>query len=350
MNSIFCFIFLYGKTADYTDGETGYGIVGTLVLFGVIYLIAKIWPSSNNNQQDNVDNNYYDYNPVDDYELEEPDIDDDVPIIDLDEDLDFSHVNTYTNNSVSHNVKEEVKEEVKNEDIISEEMKKECIRIYGDYGEIVGIKDGGISIKEDGEYRLIKGNDWRYKILFRYIFDNRYEMYIPANMVSDHELLHVYSMSSDEEILPPAKPMEQHGKLEKEYLGGLIISLKAYVWADVSKMGRYIYSSRPITLKEFLFSIGFDKAVYLYKYIGKPMEWSVYWSFRNMQIKGMTTQDFLSFEKTYGLITSNSDGYFTHDGKFLGKNHAAVDQYMKEQMPFTFDQARQEVMERDWHL
>lgn len=339
MYSIFGFIFL-GKTADYTDGETGYGLVGAIILFGSIYLISKIWPSNNDNHQDKDDYNLDDYKPVDDYELEEPDfIDIDSPSTDLEKELGLSPVITHTNNNVSQNVKEEVK----NEDIISEEMKKECIRIYGDYGELVGIENGGISIKEDGEYRLIKGNDWRYKVLSSYIFNNRREMYFPANKISDHELIEFYSSCTEEEILPPAKSMEEHGQLSKEYLGGLIISLKAYIWKS-STIGYRWYSSRPISLNNFLFSIGFDKAVYLYKYVGKPMDLDTYRDFRFMQINGMTTNDFLAFK--YGKNTLNSEGNFTQDGK----SQTNVENNKLEKMPFTYEQAQREIMEKEWHL
>lgn len=51
MKSLFYLIFLHGRVADYTDGESGTGIVGTLLLFGIIYIIAKIWPSKNNDEE-----------------------------------------------------------------------------------------------------------------------------------------------------------------------------------------------------------------------------------------------------------------------------------------------------------
>lgn len=344
MKSIFFLIFLYGRTADYADGESGAGIVGTLIFFGFIYVIAKIWPSSKNddNQGSYKDNNQYEEDPTEDYD--EPDyIDAPIPGID-DDDFEYfpahSSVNTRTQED---DVKSSIPE-------ITDRMKQECIKTYGEYGEIVSIKNGGISIKEDGEYRLIDSSDWRYDILFKYIFDNRYEMYSPANKIADHDLIYEYSVMEEGNILPPAKPINEHGVLSKEYWGGHIIALKAYIWRKTSPMGGCIYSSRPIPLEDFLFSVGFDRAIYLHKYIGRPMDWMIYRLFRNMQIKGMTVEEFKKFSKTYGIITENSDGYFTQDRKFIGKKYSDVEKYMLEQMPFTYEQAQKEVKEREWHL
>lgn len=87
--------------------------------------------------------------------------------------------------------------------------------------------------------------------------------------------------------------MDSHGKLEKEFFGERIAMMMAYY--DVA-MGCYpLYTSNSISLKEYCLSLGWDLAIYIHKYIKQPMDFQNYHALKDMTLRKMTKDDYLSY-------------------------------------------------------
>lgn len=336
----YLYIFLWGRTADYAEDGSGSGIVGLLVVFVLIYLFNEIWPSKE--KEDNHYNRRDSYQQAEDSfdDLEELEQSQEYYDNDIFDDFEFG--NSHSSQPISKPQLDD-----NGEVIITGSMREECIKIYGDYGEFVGIKDGGISIKEDGEYRIILKNDWRFDILQSYIKKYKPERYLSAEKVADKKLVMIYSENTDI-IFPPAKPIERHGFLSKQYLGGLIIALMAYKWQPKYYVVPDEYSK--ISETDFLLSIGFDKALYICKYIGQPMDLNAYYIFRNMSIKKITLREYRKIEEEYGMYKKEYNGFYTRNGKYIGKNQSDVDKYMQELIPLSWDRAVKECNAINWHI
>lgn len=234
-----------------------------------------------------------------------------------------------------------------NEDISSyngneeeEEFRIKCLVIYGEYVEI--ISGLCLTIKEDGEYRVIKNDDARYKPLYDHIFNNHNDRNSPVNKIVGNEFVYYY-LESRLDNYPLAKPIEYHGVLEKEFFGGKIIALEAY-YCD-----NYFFPSA-IALGEYILALGYEVSVYLHKYIKTPIDYALYYDLRVMQIQGMTLMEYKEYRKKAGQLHEEDEGWFDGWWGNLGKTRIeALANYNKKQ-GFTHEDSINELKNIEWQL
>ena len=218
--------------------------------------------------------------------------------------------------------------EDKNKDFINK-----CITIYGDYTEIV---HGCLSIKEDGEYRIIKSDDPRYESLYDYVYENHNDRICPSNPIYNYLRYNI-------DTFPLAKPIDKHGILEKEFYGGRIIALRAYYC-------KTFFAPNAIPLNDFILGLGYEVAIYLHKYIEIPMDFAVYHDFKIMQIQGFTFTEYKEYRKKAGQWHEDDEGWFDGWWGFIGKTYSEARENYDKKEGFTFQEALDETAKIEWHL
>jgi len=227
-------------------------------------------------------------------------------------------------------------------------FEKKCIEIYGEYAENTY---GLVLIKEDGEYRQISYPDQRYMILSTYIFQNHKERHAAICSIGNGELLKYYiEYVKDCKVFPEAKPMESHGRLEKEYYGERIAMMMAYY--DESSRRFPVYSNHAHSLKDFCLSLGWDLAIYIHQYIGQPMDLQAYYDLKDMQLRKMSIEEYLEYKKnrTGQIINKGKEGFFDECGNRIGNTYEEARAFMRSKEVITFEQAIEEIKAFEWKL
>lgn len=222
-----------------------------------------------------------------------------------------------------------------------ENYSKKCIDTYGDYADI---SCGFLIIKEDGEYRQISKEDKRYNVLFKYIFDNHHERYRHHKAISDYEYTEIYSfyvMAKNYKIFPEAKPMENHGILEKDFNGELFVMMCAFY--EYSKYHKFHGLTGEIgTLENFCLSLGMDYSIYIHKYMQQKMDYDVYFSLKEMSSLNLSKEKYYEYRRDLSARFVNN-AFLPPDAKFvLPKEFEERKEYKKR--------VKKEVDMIEWHL
>lgn len=232
------------------------------------------------------------------------------------------------------------------EDFTSQKDNKEqdfinqCITIYGDYAEI--ISGLCLSIKEDGQYRIIKSDDARYQPLYDYISDNHDERNCPVNRFVGNEFVYYY-LGSRLDNYPLANPIENCGTLEKEFFGGKIIALEAYYCKSY-------FLPNVISLGDYILALGHEVSIYIHKYIKTPMDYALYYDSRIMQIQEMTLMEYKEYKKKAGQWHEEDEGWFDSWWGNLGKTRSEAEVNYNKKQGFSYQEALADVAKIEWHL
>lgn len=242
-----------------------------------------------------------------------------------------------SNNTLDSKSKEEF---ILHKSNIEEDFINKCIAIYGDYTEV--ISGLCLSIKEDGQYRIIKSDDARYQPLYDYIFNIHHERSSPANKFVGNEFVYYY-LRSRLDNYPLAKPIENCGTLEKEFFGGKIIALEAY-YCDS------FFLPNVISLVDYILALGHEVSIYLHKYIKTPMDYALYYDLRIMQIQGMTLMEYKEYRKKAGQWHKEDEGWFDRWWGNLGETRSEAEVNYDKKQGFTYQEALADVAKIEWHL
>lgn len=146
-------------------------------------------------------------------------------------------------------------------------------------------------------------------------------------------------------MFPTAKPMDSHGKLEKEFYGERIAMMKVYYyWKG------YPYCSNGHSLRDFCLALGWDLCIYIHKYIGQPMDMSEYHDLKEMTLRKMTVKEYLEYRSKADRVIVSSEKYFDGWGNYIGKNYEEARGELDKRRVLTNDQAIAEVEQIDWNL
>ena len=351
VNTIVAQQWVVDEIAEENEGGPFSGIVGALLLIGLIWLLGHLFGGKKEEKPNN--RSYEAKTPADSYSDER---DDDLDISYINDDIDdelnisYSAPSSYSYTPPQNSVKTPpVKKTVplNKSSMSEEEYKNKCIEIYGDYAENTY---GLVLIKEDGEYRQISYPDKRYEILSSYIYSFKRERHATVCLIGNGEQLKYYIEYSKEcKLFPEAKPMETHGKLEKEYYGERIAMMMAYYDEHLKRYP--IYSSHAHSLRDFCLSLGWDLAIYIHRYINQPMEWQVYHDLKEMLLRKMTKDEYLEYRSKADYITDRGkEGCFDGWGKRIGDNYGQASEELKRREVITYEQAIAEVKQMEWHL
>ena len=220
-------------------------------------------------------------------------------------------------NLIAFNEDATLREDSKNNYFINQ-----CILIYGEYTEIV---HGCLSIKEDGEYRIIKNDDLRYEPLYDYVFENYKDRICPFNPIYNY-------LKHNLDVFRLAKPIESYGVLEKEFYGGRIIALKAYYC-------KTFFAPNAISLNDYILTLGYETAMHLHKYIEIPMDYSVYYNLRIMQIQGFTLDEYKEYIRKAGQWHEEEEGWFDGWWGYIGKTYSEARENFDKKQGYTFQEA-----------
>lgn len=221
-----------------------------------------------------------------------------------------------------------------------EDFINKCVAIYGDYAEI--ISGLCLSIKEDGEYRIIKSDDARYKPLYDYIFITHKDHNSPVNKFVGNEFVYYY-LESRLDTYPLANAIENHGTLEKEFFGGKIIALEAFYCDN-------FFLPNVISLGDYILALGHEASMYLHKYIKTPMDYAIYYDLRVMQIQGMTLIEYKEYRKKAGQWHEEDEGWFDGWWGNLGKTRSEARENYDKKQGFTYQNAIDEITNIEWHF
>lgn len=329
---------------DGDSGGTFGGILGTIIFFGVIWLLVTIFgdkkkpdPNSHSDfHNDELDVPYYD---DDDDDYDPIMFDDDY----ADEPFGDSY-DSYSNGPIGNSYTPSSSLAVgQGQKIKDTDFERRCIAIYGDYAENTY---GLVLIKEDGEYRQITYPDKRYEVLSAYIFKNHKERHTTVCTIGDSDLLKSYiEYHVEYNMFPTAKPMDSHGKLEKEYYGERIAMMKVYYyWKG------YPYCSNGHSLRDFCLALGWDLCIYIHKYIGQPMDMSEYHDLKEMTLRKMTVKEYLEYRSKADYISERSEGWYDGWGNYIGRDYAEASAELDRRRVCTYQQAIEEVKQIDWSL
>ncbi|WP_461790495.1 hypothetical protein [Pedobacter sp.] len=220
------------------------------------------------------------------------------------------------------------------------DFKNHCITVYGEYAEI--ISGLCLSIKEDGEYRIIKIDDERYKPLYDYVLNTHPEQNCPVNKLVGNEFVYYY-LGSRLDNYPLAKPMKEHGLLDKEFLGGKIMALEAYYSKD-------FFLPNMIPLRDYILELGYEVSIYIHKYIKTPMDYAIYYDLIVMKNQKMTATEYKEYKKKAGQTHQNDEGYFDSWWGYLGKTSSEARDNFDRKQGFTYEEALEKVKNIEWYL
>ena len=224
-----------------------------------------------------------------------------------------------------------------------EKFQRECIAIYGEYAELGYAL---VFIKEDGEYRQITHQDKRYEVLSAYILRNHKERNNTVGIIGNKELLIDYIVHyKDYNVFPAAKPMDMHGKLEKEFYGGRIAMMKAYFWQK-----KYPCLFKGPRLGDYCLSLGWDLCIYIHKYIGQSMDKWNYRDLKDMTLRNMTKEEYQDYRSKADIISNRSEGCFDGWGNYIGKDYGEASAELDKRRGVSYEQAIAEVRQIEWHL
>lgn len=219
------------------------------------------------------------------------------------------------------------------------EFEKECIRIYGDYAELL---DFCIIIFEDGVYRVIHYKDRRYQPLKKFITNKHRDRICIANKYIGGDRLLLYFFAGKMKYIPQAKKMEQHGFLEKRFLGSCYFALLAY-YEDTLKT----YGGRG--LKEFIIYLGMENSIYLHKMLKKPLSPYYYYELKMMEKLCLSASDYIKYKRN-NHWQKKPDGIYDGYFGFLGRDDKQAKETIKLKLGFSFDDVKKEVENMTWHL
>lgn len=311
------------------------GIWGLFLLIGIIWLLSNTFKEKEKKEE--IKNSIYNDSQIEEDIYYEDEMNDktNYPFID-----DVKEKTTSSNQYIFTG------EEQPKQNLTNENFKNQCIRIYGEYAE-VSIEC--IFIKEDGEYRIIKKSDERYNILSAYVYENYPDRCRTTRSIGSEDMLRLYwSNFANSDRLPLAKSIEKHGVLEKEYLGEKILQMKLYYIEHFQS-----FLSSPfitVSLRDYCFALGWETAVYIHKYLKQPMDEMIYREFRDMQLRGMTVEEYKKYREKSGLITKSGDEYFDGWNNYIGKTYQEASENLKKKEVISMAQAINEVKKIDWHL
>ena len=329
------------ETSKDNSGGIFSGILGVLLFLGLIWLLGTLFgrkkkESSNSSLNDEHHHTYDFKNNQDDDELNSHYVEDvnyrpHVGLSTSEDNKEDSDTNA-RNNQVEHNYSEN-------------DFNEKCIEIYGDYAEVTY---GIIIVKEDGEYRQISSSDNRYEILSSFISRNHKERYKSIDRIGNGEQLKMYINLEKGILFPCARPMDSHGKLEKEFYGERIAMMMAYY--DKAMECYPLYTSNSISLRDYILSLGWDLAIYIHKYIKQPMDWRDYHDLKDMTLRNMTKEDYLSYRSKADKVSTRSDGVYDGWGNRIGNDFEEAKEEMDRREVFPMAQAIKEVKEFKWEL
>ncbi len=359
---LFCTVILFVNTvlaqqwvvdeiAEENEGGPFSGILGAILLIGLIWLLGRLF--GDNKEDKSKRQTCESESPADSFYDER---DDDFDLSNVNDDIDDEFTTSYSTPSAKAYtpiqnpvMPPSVEKTVSQNDstMSEEEFKNRCIDIYGDYAENTY---GLVLLKEDGEYRQISYPDKRYEILSSYIYRFKRERHATVCLIGNGEQLKYYIEYSKEcKLFPEAKPMESHGKLEKEYYGERIAMMMAYYDEHLKQYP--IYSSHAHSLRDFCLSLGWDLAMYIHRYINQPMDWQVYHDLKEMVLRNMTKDEYLEYRSKADYISDRGkEGCFDGWGNRIGDNYGQAREEFRKREVFTFEQAIEEVKQIEWHL
>lgn len=334
------------QIAEENEGGPFSGIIGAVLLIGLIWLLGTIFSGNkkkeSNNQSyhedysyDTIHNDYLD----DDRDIDNMDEIDDDPIIEV-------PITAPKTAPVSSNLSRTTVKQQAN--VLNEkDFREKCIEIYGEYAENTYCL---VLIKEDGEYRQISYPDKRYEILSSYIYQHHRERHATVCTIGNGEQLkHYIEYTKDSKVFPEAKPMEVHGKLEKEYYGERIAMMMAYYDEFLRQFP--VYSNHAHSLRDYCLSLGWDLAIYIHRYINQPMDWQVYHDLKDMVLRKMTKDEYLAYRrKADYIIDRGKEGFFDGWGNKIGNSYGEASKVLDSRAVITFKQAIEEVNTFKWEL
>lgn len=319
------------------------GVVGAAILFGLIWLLATVFGDENkaNSQSDFHDESIEPPCP----DFDEEDNCDPMMFDDDNEDsMGMSHQSLSQNISFSSSVSASTilsNSAQKSDDDI--DFQRKCIDIYGEYAENTY---GLVLVKEDGEYRQIAYPDKRYEVLSSFLYQNHKERHAMVCTIGNGYLLEFYIECEKNNVFPVAKPMEDHGKLEKEFLGERIAMMKAYYWQKKCP----IYVDNGYSLRDYCLLLGWELCIYIHKYICRPMDIREYHDLKDMTLRNMTMKEYIEYRSKADYISERNEEWFDGWGNYIGKSYGEASAELDKRKVFTYEQAIAEVKQIDWSL
>lgn len=227
-----------------------------------------------------------------------------------------------------------------------QDFTKKCIEIYGDYAAATY---GLVLIKEDGEYRQIVSSDLRYNILSRYIFKYHRERHSSVTKIGDFEVLSKFIQYTKKyNVFPLAKPLESHGRLEKEFYGEQIIMMMAYY--DREDFPYYTSSREANTLRDFCLSLGLEQSIYIHKYIKRPMEVTIFRDIKDMILRKMTKEEYIAYRSKADFMCVSGNKHFDGWGNYIGDTYAEAHSELQKREVYSYEQAIKDIKEINWSL
>lgn len=332
------------EIADENEDGPFSGIFGAIILFGLIWLIGTILDKKESS------NNYSYKQSLHTKSTQSNCATDNASVDDEKKDSFKEGINASSKKCI--NIDEDIKESTKHkEDFLRERIfKDKCIDIYGDYAECTYKM---VLIKEDGEYCQISDSDKRYNILSEYIFLNHRERYYVSRHMGCGEQLRCYiEFVKKGKLFPEAKPMESHGKLEKEYYGERIALMKSFY--DESLQQDPACSNSGELHNSFCIILGWDLAIYIHKYIKQPMDVLIYRNLKEMKFREMSSMEFLNLlakrKKRAMVISADKKGIYDEANNYLGDTYEEACEALEREELISVHQAIREVKNIEWRL
>ena len=219
------------------------------------------------------------------------------------------------------------------------EFEKECIRIYGDYVELLTFC---LIVFEDGEFRIIPYKDRRFDPLKKYVLDKYPTRVNIANkLTNSKEFLDTF-IAWNLKTLPQAKDMENHGIIAPNFLGSCYFALMAYN-GDTPKEAGLRYES------DFIIYIGMETAIYLHKMLKRPLSPHSYYDLKKMEKLNLSAEEYIDYKKNINWARSPNEIHDKYLG-FLGRNREEASKTMAQKLGFSFEDAKNELKDMKWHI
>lgn len=334
------------EIAEESEGSPFSGIIGAILVFVFIWLLAKLF-GGNKIDEENKKTSVQE-EPIDN--LTSDFVEDDAAIV-INDDIDEVPLisSLPSSNSVIPKKVDLSQTQSETKEMDEKSFRNKCIKIYGDYAENTY---GMVLIKEDGEYRQISYRDKRYMILSTYIYETKKEHHSSVCTIGDFERLKYFIESiKDMKVFPEANPMDEHGKLEREYLGENIAMMMAYYDETFTKFPIYLNPNNAHSLRDFCLSLGWDLSIYIHRYIQQPMDMTVYHDLKEMILRKMSKEEYLEYKKRSGIITDRGvEGYYDGWGSRIGNTYDEASKEISKRSVISYEQAIKEVNEIEWKL
>lgn len=343
IDSIWSQQWVWSEIAEESDGNFFDGLGVILVLCGIIWICSKIFGGNDDEESSSTYDDKLpdcgptisidDFNPIEEQRYNE-------------QNEEYAQDFRVTQSDVSQSVSDPMTAFNKEYPSMSikESFETKCVKIYGDYSTVTYDL---VLIKEDGKYRQISNSDPRYNVLVNYIYKYKRERYGSVGLIGSGSILEYYIRRlKSGQIFPEAKPMESHGKLEKEYYGEQVAMLMAYY----DPLTTRYYCGNEATLLDFCLALGWEQSIYLHKVICQPMDREVYYELKNMMLRNMTYEEYKLYRPKAGVIIERSEGYYDGWYNKIGDTWSEADAEMQRRQVITYEQAFKEVTQIEWHL